>query len=164
MVYWECLIDQIGIRFHNLDLGTFVIYAKSLQGLPFKVLVRYELCRIIGFCWFYSSSPSPPPNVGVIWPIIIIIFILKRKETMDLCVIRWALGRCKVPWSLLDEAEEVLDLARKWSASFFHVKRLRKKKKKKKREYIWTYYAVTWSAITNAFVEWRSKNGTRRWK
>lgn len=44
-------------------------------------------------------------------------------ECDSLCVINWASGCCQAPWtwSILDVAE-MLDLARKLTASFIHVK------------------------------------------
>lgn len=43
-------------------------------------------------------------------------------ECDSLCVIHWASGCCQAPWSILDAAE-MLDLPRKLTASFIHVKR-----------------------------------------
>ena len=39
------------------------------------------------------------------------------------CIIRWASGLCRAPWSLADVVEEVVDLATILNTSFYHVKR-----------------------------------------
>ena len=38
------------------------------------------------------------------------------------CSIRWMSGQAKAPWKLDNILEEVIDLARRLGASFFHVK------------------------------------------
>ena len=43
-------------------------------------------------------------------------------EGDSLCTIQWVLGNPEAPWSTIDEAKEVLGLARKLNASVKHVK------------------------------------------
>lgn len=37
------------------------------------------------------------------------------------CAIRWAGGSSKPPWSMVDEVEEVIELATKLNVCFVHV-------------------------------------------